>query len=159
MSHNLIDFLRAPLVRGSSRPIYPDPTMIRDFREIMLLKRTSRMRSPLLHASFMSAIFLAAGTANIAVAQPAPDLKARCNQLIWYYDRYAVGGNENSDGVRNHTRIAAALDCEKGNYETGISAMEALLKDRQIGVPPATTGIAQSPEPLKPHGEKRRTAQ
>ena len=37
--------------------------------------------------------------------------------------------------------------------------METLLKNKHFDVPPVPTGIAQSVEPLKPHGEKRRTAQ
>jgi hypothetical protein len=97
--------------------------------------------------------------ANTALAQTSADLKARCDQLTAYYDRYGVGSSDNSDGARNHSRIAAGLECERGNYETGISTMEALLKDKQLGVPAMPTGIAQSPEPLKPHGEKRRAAQ
>jgi hypothetical protein len=32
-----------------------------------------------------------------------------------------------SDGVRNHARIGAGIDCDKGNYEAGITAMERLL--------------------------------
>ena len=107
----------------------------------------------------MSVIVLGAGMAGPATAQTAPDQKARCDQLIAYYDRYGAGRGENSDGARNQTRIAAGLDCQKGNYETGISTMEALLRSKNFAVPPAPTGIAQSPEPLKPHGEKRRTAQ
>ena len=107
----------------------------------------------------MSAIVLAAGMANSAVAQTPTDLKARCDQLISFYDRYGVGRSENSDGARNHTRIAACLECQEGHYEKGIAEMEALLKRKSFDVPPVPTGIAQSPEPLKPRGEKRRTAQ
>ena len=35
------------------------------------------------------------------------DLKARCDQLISYFDRYGASRGENSDGARNHTRIGA----------------------------------------------------
>jgi hypothetical protein len=38
-------------------------------------------------------------------------LKARCAQLVAFYDRWGVGRGENSDGPRNHTRIGAALEC------------------------------------------------
>ena len=117
------------------------------------------MRSALLNTSFMSAILLAAGMANTALAQTPSDLKARCDQLIAFYDRYGVGRSENSDGARNHTRIAAGLECERGDYEAGISSMEALLKNKHFDVPAVPTGIAQAVDPLKPHGEKRRTAQ
>jgi hypothetical protein len=97
--------------------------------------------------------------ASSALAQAPSDLKARCSQLIAYYDRYGAGRSENSDGVRNHTRIAADIDCQQGRYEQGISAMEALLRNKHFDVPPAPTGVAQTPAPLKPHGEKRRQAQ
>jgi hypothetical protein len=116
-----------------------------------------------LSSTFALAVVLSAGMANSALAQAPSDLKARCNQLISYYDRYGVGRSENSDGARNHTRIAADLDCQHGRYEQGISAMEALLRNKHFDVPPAPTGVAQSPAPtpapLKPHGEKRRQAQ
>lgn len=48
-----------------------------------------------LNAAFLSA----------AQAQTAAELKARCSQLISYYDRFGVGRSNNSDGRRNHTRI------------------------------------------------------
>jgi hypothetical protein len=117
------------------------------------------MRSALLHASSISVILLASSLANNAIAQSSPDLKARCDQLLAFYDRYGVGSSESSDGARNPTRIAAGLDCEKGNYDAGISVMEALIKRKQLDVPPVPAAIAQSPQPLKPHGEKRHTAQ
>jgi outer membrane murein-binding lipoprotein Lpp len=116
---------------------------------------------PLLpRATIALAVVLAAGMANSASAQNAasasPDLKARCDQLISYYDRYGgTGRSENSDGQRNHTRIGAALDCQNGHYAEGVAAMEALLKARKFDVPPADTGVAQTPvAPLRPHGEK-----
>ena len=90
-----------------------------------------------------------------------PDLKARCDQLINYFDRYAgTGRSENSDGVRNHTRIGAAIDCQNGQYDKGISEMEALLKNKGFDVPADTTGLAQAPvAPLRPHGEARHKSQ
>ena len=116
------------------------------------------MRSAPLHTTFMSAIVLGLAMANSATAQTAPDLKARCDQLLSYYDRYGVSRQENSDGARNHTRIGAGVDCQQGRYEAGIAAMEALLQRKHFDVPAVTSGVAQSPEPLKPRGEKRRTA-
>ncbi len=71
-------------------------------------------------------------------------LKDRCAQLVAYFDRYGgTGRSEDSDGVRNHTRIGAAVDCERGQYDKGISAMEALLERKHYDVPPATTGLAR----------------
>ena len=120
---------------------------------------------PLLSRSTIAlAVTLAAGMVNSASAQNAasastsPD-KARCDQLISYFDRYGASRGENSDGVRNHTRIAAGLDCEKGRYAEGVAAMETLLKNKHFDVPPPPTGIAETPAPLKPHGELRRGSQ
>jgi hypothetical protein len=120
---------------------------------------------PLLSRSTIAlAVALAAGVVNSASAQnsasasTSPD-KARCDQLISYFDRYGASRGENSDGIRNHTRIAAGLDCEKGRYAEGVAAMETLLKNKHFDVPPASTGIAETPAPLRPHGELRRNSQ
>src|SRR5882757_8723324 len=48
------------------------------------------------------------------------------------------------DGARNHTRISASIDCESGNYEAGIKAMEALMTRKHIGVPRAD--VASTPD-------------
>ena len=117
------------------------------------------MHSTLLRSTFALAIVLTAGMSNPALAQTPPDLKARCDQLTSYYDRYGAGRGENSDGARNHTRIAAGIDCQHGQYEKGIASMEALLKNKMLDVPAVPTAIAQPPAPLKPHGELRRSTQ
>lgn len=96
----------------------------------------------LLGSTFALAIVLTASVPNSVFAQTSSDLKTRCDQLTSHYDRYGVGRSENSDGARNHSRIAAGIDCQQGQYEKGISAMEALLKDKNIDVPPASTGVA-----------------
>jgi hypothetical protein len=92
----------------------------------------------------MLVLVAGAALASPAFAQSQPDLKARCDQLISYYDRYGAGRSENSDGARNSTRMGAGLDCEHGRYNEGISAMEALLRAKNFDVPPPT-GIAQTP--------------
>jgi len=63
-------------------------------------------------------------------------LKARCQQLIAYYDRFGVGRSNNSDGRRNHTRIGAEIDCSRGLYAEGIAAMEKLLRAKKFTPPP-----------------------
>jgi hypothetical protein len=124
------------------------------------------MHQLLVRSSLVLAMTLAMGIANSASAQnsassQAEGPKARCDQLISYYDRYGgTGRSENSDGVRNHTRIGAAIDCQNGRYEKGISAMEALLKQKGFDVPSEATGLAQTPvPPLRPHGEARHNSQ
>jgi hypothetical protein len=107
------------------------------------------MHPLLLRSTFVLAAALTAGTANLAFAQSAAsqsDQKARCEQLIAYFDRYAgTGRSENSDGARNFGRIGAGIDCDRGQYDKGISAMEALLKNKGLDVPPASTGLANAP--------------
>lgn len=105
----------------------------------------------------MSAIALvlgaAAGGSMPAAAQSATgqttepttaQLKARCSQLIAFFDRYGVGRSLNSDGRRNHTRIDAQIDCDRGLYAEGIATMEALLR-RKAFTPPAS-GLPDEPE-------------
>jgi hypothetical protein len=72
-----------------------------------------------------SAILMPAGLAS---AQSSQDLKARCTQLLEFFDWYGADRSENSDGARNHTRIGAGINCTKGRYREGVDAMEALLK-------------------------------
>ena len=90
------------------------------------------LRSMLVHA----ALFAGTSTLLIAVAQ-ADDLKARCDQLIAYFDRYGSGRGEHSDGARNMTRLSARIDCDRGQYEQGIRAMEDLLRRKKLAVPSA----------------------
>ena len=53
----------------------------------------------------------------------------------------------------------ALEDCQKGNVTAGIATLKRALERAQIPVPPADSGVAQSPAPLKPRGEKRRAAE
>jgi hypothetical protein len=107
----------------------------------------------LLRAALFSALALdaTAGVATPAVAQgtvqtasqTAEQLKARCSQLLAYYDRYG-GRSPHSDGRRNFTRMDAEVDCTRGFYTEGISTMEALLRRKKF-VPPAQ-GLPNEPE-------------
>src|SRR5258708_9316323 len=104
------------------------------------------------------AVVLAAGMANSASAQnsasapTSPDLKARCTQLISYFDYYGTSRGENSDGARNPTRIAAGLVCEKGHSAERDAYLETLLQNHDFGVPPYPTRITpNTADPLSPH--------
>ena len=106
------------------------------------------MRSVFFRSTIAFAIAVMSSSAiaqNSATAPNTADLKARCDQLISIYDRYGASRSENSDGARNHTRIGAGVDCQQGRYSQGIAEMEALLKDKHFEVPPAPTGVAQTP--------------
>ena len=72
-------------------------------------------------------------------------LKKRCAQLVAYYDYYGAGRGENSDGARNHTRIGASIECQRGNYRKGID-MEASLLVRKGFVVPKANVPAMEPE-------------
>ena len=84
------------------------------------------------------------------LAQATVDPAARCAQLVSYYDRYGVGRSTNSDGRRNHTRIAAEIDSQRGDYQKGIAVMEDLLRRKAFTVPPpaapATVPPLEAPE-------------
>jgi hypothetical protein len=79
---------------------------------------------------------VAAVAAGSVSAQTSQDLAERCAQLVAFYDRYGVGRSTNSDGRRNHTRLGAGIDCERGNYQRGIAIMEDLLRKKAFDVPP-----------------------
>ena len=101
------------------------------------------MRAILVRTSLLAMIaFTGAGS---ALGQTDADPKARCNQLIAYYDYYGVSrSSNNSDGFRNHTRIGAEIDCDRGNYEAGIQAMERLLTNKAFTVP--QPDVASTPD-------------
>jgi hypothetical protein len=82
------------------------------------------------------ALTLTIALLSTAQAQTAAAQKARCSQLISFFDRYGVGRSNNSDGRRNHTRIDAQIDCDRGLYAEGIATMEALLRRKAFTVPP-----------------------
>ena len=86
----------------------------------------------------------AAGMVTFTVVQAPPDPATRCEQLTSYYDRYGVGRDEDSDGARNHTRIAAGIDCQRGQYDIGIAAMAVLLNSRKFDIARVPTAVAQA---------------
>jgi len=110
------------------------------------------LRLTALSAVAASGLVLAASVVSPATAQSqsqsqaeAAQLKARCSELTSYFDRYGASRGENSDGARNHTRIAAGIECQQGHYAEGIASMEGLLRRKHFDVPPASTGLAQTP--------------
>jgi hypothetical protein len=62
-------------------------------------------------------------------------MKGRCSQLVAFFDYYGVSRGENSDGPRNHTRIGAAIECERTHVRVGVKTMEALLKRKAFDLP------------------------
>ncbi len=80
-------------------------------------------------------VLLDATIPPLALAQAEPSPAGRCAQLVAYYDRYGAGST-NSDGRRNHTRIAAGIDCRNDRYAEGIATIEKLLRDKKFTTQP-----------------------
>lgn len=80
-----------------------------------------------------------------ASAQTRAELAGRCAQLVAFYDYYGRSRSNNSDGARNHTRISANIDCERGLLETGIAVMEELLRKKAFDVPPSGQPVPVEP--------------
>ena len=72
-------------------------------------------RSGFLTAASVAVLLMAHGVGR-ASAQTRAELAARCTQLVAFYDYYGRSRSNNSDGARNHTRISANIDCERGLY-------------------------------------------
>ncbi len=102
------------------------------------------MQSFLIRSTYVLATVLMASLADLASAQTQQDLKARCAQLVNFFDYYGASRGEHSDGARNWTRISAGMECDHGRYEEGIEEMEALLKRKALDVPPAE--LASTPD-------------
>jgi hypothetical protein len=82
------------------------------------------------------------------------DTLARCQQLFGLLSRH------NSDGYARPLDARMAMeDCQNGKVASGVATLKRALERAQIPVPPAETASAQTPAPLKPHGEKRHQAQ
>jgi hypothetical protein len=100
------------------------------------------MHATLLRTSLLAiVVFTGAGS---ALGQTDVDPRARCNQLIAYFDYYGASRSENSDARRNHTRLGAEIDCDRGSHEAGIQAMERLLTNKAFTVP--QPDVASTPD-------------
>ena len=81
------------------------------------------------------AVAAAVPTIPVAIAEDLQG-KARCDQLIKYFDYYGQSRGEGvTDGARNMTRIGARVDCDNGDYDAGIATMEVLLVGKRMGIP------------------------
>ena len=93
------------------------------------------MHDLILRAILIVVVATAAMATPIAFAQ-VPASKARCEQLMEYFDYYGQSRGEGvTDGARNMTRIGAGIDCDRGDYQKGIATIETLLRNKRMGVP------------------------
>jgi hypothetical protein len=76
---------------------------------------------------------LAQGTAQ----QPfSADPRTRCTELVAFWQRHG-GSRSEGFGGGDIARKNAEVDCSAGRYESGIRAMEDLLRRNGYTVPPA----------------------
>ena len=102
--------------------------------------------SPLfVRSTVVFAVVLMASSTMPAFGQSASSLKARCSQLMTFFDWYGASRSENTDGARNHTRLGAEMDCKRGNYQEGVAKMEELLRRRKFDVSPAPAAVVEVP--------------
>ena len=76
-----------------------------------------------------------APTTDTQAQQPNPQLAARCAELGAIWDRYGARRSEGSGGP-DMIRVGAGIDCSKGRYTQGITALEDLLQRNKIPFPP-----------------------
>lgn len=73
----------------------------------------------------------------LAFGQPTEmEPKARCAQLLAYWDQRSASKGEGSTGS-DMTRKTAGLDCDNRRYPDGIKRMEDLLRQQRYPIPPA----------------------
>ena len=79
---------------------------------------------------------MAIGGSVMVQAQPAEmEPKARCAQLLAYWDQRSASKGEGATGS-DMTRKAAGLDCDNRRYADGIKRIEDLLRQNRYPVPP-----------------------
>jgi hypothetical protein len=82
------------------------------------------------------AVVIAIVLPAVAFAQRADmEPRARCDQLLAYWDQRSASKGEGASGS-DMTRKAAGLDCDNRRYADGIKRMEDLLRQNRYPVPP-----------------------
>ena len=98
------------------------------------------MRAPLHGPIFAILALLLSATATAALAQGtaqdtlSADPGTRCAELVAFWLRH---GGSKSEGGGDIARKNAEVDCGAGRYDSGIRAMEGLLRRNGYTVPPA----------------------
>jgi hypothetical protein len=91
------------------------------------------MRHRLYLALAVAAAFAAPTT--VLGQQKEMEPRARCDQLLAYWDQRSASKGEGASGS-DMTRKAAGLDCDNRRYADGIKRMEDLLRQNRYPVPP-----------------------
>ena len=88
----------------------------------------------LLNMAIAAAVATAAPT--MVFGQPREmEPKARCDQLLTYWDQRSASKGEGASGS-DMARKSAGLDCDNRRYADGIKRMEDLLRQNRYPVPP-----------------------
>jgi hypothetical protein len=81
------------------------------------------------------------GTSQSTTVQSSKGDMARCSQLFSTRSKYHANGSEPT--AQDVQAEMALQDCRSGRYDTGIAALEGMLRSKGIPVPPSET--ASSP--------------
>jgi hypothetical protein len=86
-------------------------------------------------ASVLAAVLTIAMPFMVFGQQAEMDPKARCAQLLAYWDQRSASKGEGGTGS-DMARKAAGLDCDNRRYADGIKRMEDLLRQNRYPLPP-----------------------
>ena len=90
--------------------------------------------------AILALVLSASATAALAQGpgqQPfSADPRTRCTELVAFWQRHG-GSRSEGFGGGDIARKNAEVDCSAGRYESGIRAMEDLLRRNGYTVPPA----------------------
>ena len=99
------------------------------------------MHGPLF-ATLVTLVLSAVATAVLAQGPGqgtlSADPRTRCEQLVAFWQRHG-GSRSEGFGGGDIARKNAEVDCGAGRYESGIRAMEDLLRRNGYTVPPASS--------------------
>ena len=102
------------------------------------------MREPLHGPLFAILALVLSASATASLAQGlgeqtlSADPRTRCDELVAFWLRHG-GSKSEGGGVGDIARKNAEIDCGAGRYESGIRAMEGLLRRNGYTVPPMTS--------------------
>jgi hypothetical protein len=87
-------------------------------------------------ALVLSVIATAAVAQSMAQGTAGADPRTRCAELVAFWQRHG-GSKSEGGGGGDIARKNAEVDCGAGRYDSGIRAMEELLRRNGYTVPPA----------------------
>ena len=83
----------------------------------------------------LASVLMIGAPAAVVAQQTAMEPRARCDQLLAYWDQRSASKGEGASGS-DMARKSAGLDCDNRRYADGIKRMEDLLRQNRYPVPP-----------------------